>query len=144
MIPIPSALITILKGEKNLAESAMVCPSAEGLMMTKTAFTKAWKSYLRYLNISAGGHDASRSRPKLSVIDNITPHMFRHTYSTILYNAGVDLKSAQKFLGHADINVTLKIYTHLSEQKENEAIATLNKHLADIEAIINSDAVKMQ
>jgi site-specific recombinase XerD len=57
--------------------------------------------------------------------------MFRHTYATILYNAGVDVKSAQRFLGHADINVTLKIYTHLSAQKEQDAIACLNRHLSD-------------
>jgi integrase len=84
-----------------------------------------------YLNTKAGGRVASRSRPKLTLIDNITPHMFRHTYATILYNAGVDIKSAQRFLGHSDINVTLKIYTHLSTKKEQEAIDSLNKHLND-------------
>lgn len=112
--------------------------------MSETAFKCAWDSYLHYLNIKAGGRDASRSRRKLSVIDNLTPHMFRHTYATILYNAGVDVKSAQRFLGHADINMTLKIYTHLSEQKEQEAIALLNRHLGENEGAKNSDAVKMQ
>lgn len=81
---------------------------------------------------------------QLRVIDNITPHMFRHTYATILYNAGVDVKSAQRFLGHADINMTLKIYTHLSQQKEQEAIAALNSHLSQNESGKNPDAVKMQ
>jgi site-specific recombinase XerD len=70
--------------------------------------------------------------------------MFRYTYATILYNAGVDVKSAQRFLGHADINVTLKIYTHLSAQKEQEAVAALNRHLCEKETRKNSDAVKMQ
>jgi integrase len=143
-IPIPDTIIDVLKQAKKMTNSAMVCPSADGSMMTKTAFTKAWKSYMHFLNISAGGKDASRSRPKLIVIDNITPHMFRHTYATILYNADVDLKSAQRFLGHSDINVTLKTYTHLSEQKEQEAIASLNKHLTKNEDTTNSDAVKMQ
>ena len=53
------------------------------------------------------------------------------------------MKSAQRFLGHADINMTLKIYT-LSQQKEQEAIAALNLHLSEKEAGKNSDAVKMQ
>ncbi len=91
---------------------------------------------MHYLNLQAGGRDASRSRPKLTVVDNLTPHMFR--------NAGVDVKSAQRFLGHADINVTLKIYTHLSAQKEQEAIAALNRHLGSNESGKNPDAVKMQ
>ena len=64
------------------------------------------------------------------MIDNLTPHMFRHTYATMLYNAGMDVKSTQRFLGHADNNMTLKIYTHRSVQKEQEAIASLNRHLS--------------
>ena len=48
---------------------------------------------------------------------------------TMLFDADVDVKSAQKFLGHADIEVTLKIYTHLTKFKEEKAIAALNAHL---------------
>lgn len=143
-IPIPDAILDAVKQARKCAQSAMVCPAADGAMMSLTAFKRAWTSYLHYLNIQAGGKVASRSRSKLMVIDKLTPHMFRHTYATLLYNAGVDIKSAQRFLGHADINVTLKIYTHLSEQKEQEAIAALNKHLCDNQIGKNSDAVKMQ
>jgi len=58
---------------------------------------------------------ASRFRPKLTMIDTLTPHMLRHTYATILYNAGVNAKSAQSFLGHADIKMTLRdIYPSFS------------------------------
>ena len=128
-IPLPDAVVDILKKNKKDSQSTIVCPAVNGSMMSRTAFTKAWKSYLHYLNICAGGQDASRSRLKLIVIDSITPHMFRHTYTTILYDAGVDVKSAQRFLGHSDINVTLKIYTHLSDQKEHEAVSALNKYL---------------
>ena len=143
-VPLPDALIDILKKYKKDCRSTMVCPAVSGSMMSQIAFNKAWKSYLHYLNISAGGHDASRSRPKLIVIDHLTPHMFRHTYATILYDAGVDIKSAQRFLGHADISVTLKIYTHLSDKKEREAIDALNKHL-DINAVsLKNNAVKIQ
>lgn len=143
-IPIPDAIINIVKEARKKAKSTVVCPAANGSMMSETAFKCAWKSYIHYLNIQAGGRVASRSRPKLTVIDKITPHMFRHTYATILYNAGVDVKSAQRFLGHADINMTLKIYTHLSEQKEREATAALNKHLGSKLSGKNPNAVKMQ
>lgn len=47
----------------------------------------------------------------------------------MLYDAGVDLKSAQRFMGHADIQMTPRVYTHLSEQKEKAAIDALNAHL---------------
>ncbi len=66
------------------------------------------------------------------VIDNkITPHMLRHTYATLLYDAGVDVKSAQKYMGHSSVDVTLEIYTHLSRFREEESINTLDKHLKD-------------
>ena len=143
-IPIPDTILDILRAARKAAQSAMVCPAADGAMMSQIAFKRAWESYSHYLNIQAGGRDASRTRPKLTVIDNLTPHMFRHTYATILYNAGVDVKSAQRFMGHADIKVTLKIYTHLSAQKEQEAVAALNRHLSSKESGKNSDTVKMQ
>ena len=143
-VPLPDAILDAVRAARKAAETTMVCPAADGLLMTKTAFNKAWKSYMHYLNIQAGGRDASRSHPKVVAVDNLTPHMFRHTYATILYNAGVDVKSAQRFLGHADINVTLKIYTHLTAQKEQDAIASLNRHLSQNESGKNPDAVKMQ
>jgi integrase len=143
-VPLPEILYDAVRASRRATETALVCPAADGRMMTKTAFNKAWRSYMHYLNIKAGGRDASRSHPKVMAIDNLTPHMFRHTYATILYNAGVDVKSAQRFLGHADINVTLKIYTHLSAQKETEAIAALNRHLSNNRSGFYSDAVKMQ
>ena len=65
------------------------------------------------------------------VIDHITAHMLWHTYATMLFDAGVDVKSAQKFLGHSDIEVTLEIYTHLSKFKEEQAIQALDEHLKE-------------
>ncbi len=143
-IPLPDNILDAVKAARKAAASTMVCPAADGGIMSEIAFKRAWQSYLHYLNIKAGGRDASRTRPKLSVIANLTPHMFRHTYATILYNAGVDVKSAQRFMGHADIKVTLKIYTHLSAQKEQEAIAALNHHLCEKGTGKNPDAVKIQ
>lgn len=40
-------------------------------------------------------------------------------------------KSAQKFLGQSDIEVTLEIYTHLSKFKKEQAIRALDEHLKE-------------
>lgn len=45
----------------------------------------------------------------------------RDTFCTTLYDAGVDLKTAQKLMGHKDASTTLKIYTKLSEQRETDS-----------------------
>lgn len=56
-------------------------------------------------------------------------HQLRHTYATILYDAGVDVLSAQKFLGHSDVKITLGIYTSLSEKRQERSIEQLNRYL---------------
>lgn len=38
----------------------------------------------------------------------------------MLHDTGVDLLVAQKLLGHASPAITLKIYTHLDEEKKEE------------------------
>ena len=86
------------------------------------------------MHIQAGGRDASRSNPKVQKIENITAHMLRHTYATILYDAGVDIKTAQRYLGHADVQTTLKIYTHLSETKQAQSLDALHVHFDALDA----------
>lgn len=46
---------------------------------------------------------------------DVHPHLLRHTYITNLIMGGVPLKRVQYLAGHADIKITLEIYTHLIE-----------------------------
>ena len=130
IVPFPVQLLPIFKEAKRNS-SIYVCPAADGSMMTNTAWTTSWNSYMHYLNIQAGGRDASRSHPKVVAMDRFTAHQLRHTYATMLYDAGVDVKTAQDFLGHADPTVTMNIYTHLSSQKKEKAILALQQHFTD-------------
>ena len=45
----------------------------------------------------------------------VTPHLLRHTYCTMLILAGANIKRVQYLMGHADIQVTLDIYSHVAE-----------------------------
>ena len=60
---------------------------------------------------------------------DLTPHVLRHAYATMLFEAGVDVYTAQKLLGHADIDTTMAIYTHLRERQKNESIEKLKGHV---------------
>ena len=97
--------------------------------MTESAYQRAWDSYMSYLNECAGGKMGSGRKQPVWVMEKFTAHQLRHTYASMLFDAGVDVKSAQKFLGHTDIEVTLSVYTHLSKFKEDTAIDALNAHL---------------
>lgn len=55
-------------------------------------------------------------------LKRITPHGFRHTHASLLFESGASFKEVQERLGHSDIKMTMNIYTHVSnKQKENTA-----------------------
>jgi len=53
-------------------------------------------------------------------------HALRHTHCTRLIANGFDLKYVQKRMGHKNINITLGIYTHLTEEKQRSEANRLN------------------
>lgn len=53
--------------------------------------------------------------------EHITPHMFRHTFATMLLEEDVDIRYIQQILGHSSI-VTTQIYTHVAANKQKEIL----------------------
>lgn len=47
---------------------------------------------------------------------NFTPHMFRHTYATELLRNGVNVKVIQELLGHEQVQTTMNLYLHPSDE----------------------------
>ena len=62
-----------------------------------------------------------------SKVKYIRIHDFRHSHATILINNGMNIVAVSKRLGHSDINITLKVYTHLLEEKNKEITDLLEK-----------------
>ena len=56
---------------------------------------------------------------------NITPHMFRHTFATMLLDQDVDSRQIQIILGHSSITTT-QIYTNITSKKRNDIMKNKN------------------
>lgn len=103
-IPVPPRLIELLLP---FMKNEYIFQNWRGTLFTDSNLSNEWKRYSEKVGIQC------------------TPHQLRHSYATILFDAGVDVKTAQRWLGHKDINTTLAIYTHLSEtalQKNTQKI----------------------
>ena len=59
------------------------------------------------------------------ISQHITPHMFRHSFATLLLEQDVDIRYIQRMLGHSSISTT-EIYTHVSSTKQKDIL--VNKH----------------
>lgn len=90
----------------------IIFPNGSGDYMTENQYEKAWSRYLRESGLEAYG--AKHNLTKL------TAHCLRHGYATILYEANVDTKQAQRLLGHAKEATTRDIYTHITERSKEK------------------------
>ena len=62
-------------------------------------------------------------RDELEWMDHFSPHCFRHSFATRCFEAGIKPKTVQKYLGHASLQMTMDLYTHvLFEHSQEEMV----------------------
>ena len=56
------------------------------------------------------------------------PHSLRHTFTTRMCEAGVNIKVIQDALGHSDISTTLNIYADVTKEMKAEEFKGLDSY----------------
>lgn len=110
-VPILNPLAAVLIELRNEPESYLFSDDGGESPLSEGRFQERWKQYSEKVGISA------------------TPHQLRHSYATMLNEQGVDLKTAQNWLGHSTAAMTQDIYTHVRNNKLRQDAAMLNNKL---------------
>lgn len=141
ILPICNVLWDALNTVPQEKRVGPVCLSTAGKRLSETGVSGTIATFCRVLErilnnepILQRGRRSDKERAleakkknqpeKQRTLFKFTSHDLRHTFATALYDAGVPVKAAQYFLGHADIKITLDLYTHLSRER---AAASRNK-----------------
>lgn len=126
IVPVPAPLLKRLEKEKR-DPFDFVLTNTKGGRLTATSMQRMWQYFKRDLNIEMGCK-AFRGQPipPLRVAEDLVPYCLRHTYCTDLQSAGVPINVARELMGHSDISITAKIYTHHSETAFNNAAELIN------------------
>jgi len=130
-IPIPQKLYDVLRPLRGLPSVHIIQAPSSGSFLCEATYKRTWQSLMSTMF----GFDSSiesrvvtsrkvkveneKKWKKEDVFGSIlTAHYFRRNYASVLYDAGVDVLTAQKILGHTDPKTTISIYTHLSTSRE--------------------------
>lgn len=113
-VPIPNIFLPELK-ENAKEPFYLVCPQTNGNPHTQTSIRTMWNNVKREMNIFMGCRVVRNQLvPPLPLNEDFKIYYLRHTYCTDLEKKGVPINIARQLMGHSDISITSKIYTHAS------------------------------
>jgi integrase len=120
-LALPPALVAILKAhceeQKELRPTVMGKWWAEPGLVCTSSFGVA----LEARNVQTRFHNLRNAAdlPRIRLYD------LRHTATSLMLDAGADLKAASEALGHSDPRITMKMYRHVHADQRAGAISLL-------------------
>lgn len=120
--------------QKNVVDSKRPKEKNDYLFTTKfntplnsQIYSDAIKAVIDMINVSKSCDEE---------MEYFSGHTFRHTFATRCFEAGVSPKVVQSYLGHATLQMTMDLYTHVMPEKLNsdiERIASKENNVIDFE-----------
>lgn len=108
-----------------------MAPNKAGKHFDDSSYDRRVNALKRALNVSMGARlYRNQLVPPLPLAEDFVPYDLRHTYCTNLAKAGVDIRTAQKLMGHATIAMTADIYTHVDQDDIKKAAEQIREFMA--------------
>jgi integrase len=98
----------LLLGQGKLGDNDLVFPALDGSPQHPRVFSVAWLRLARRLGLEVSFHE------------------LRHTHASQLIDAGVDVVTISKRLGHGSPAITLSTYAHLFRKDDSKAADAIN------------------
>jgi len=124
-ITLPDLLVDVLRehrravlelrlhlGAGRPGDDALLFSDINGAALLPNAISSRWSEF------------AARSG-----FSEISFHALRHTHASQLIDAGVDIVTISKRLGHAKPDITLRVYAHMFRNDDSKAAAAINAAL---------------
>ena len=118
-----------IKDTKNVSSNREVSINNLLYLYLKTQQSEQMKlpNYSSSWFIFGGERPLSRTRitnakdvaVKHSGVKRITIHDLRHSHASNLINEGINIVAVSRRLGHSDVSMTLKVYTHLFQKNDD-------------------------
>lgn len=104
IIPLSTKMVKIIK-QLNLKPDEYLLHTSTDKPMNPAYFSKSY--YNKFMVDLISAHKE---------LESLTPHELRHTCGTLLYAKTKDIYAVSKYLGHANISITTKLYVHDSPE----------------------------
>lgn len=129
-IPIAAPLRDLLAPRRQ-APMAFLFPGADGKPLAQVTAIRMWIHLMVALGLADPVPEDEQTRYwpgdiRRQYRPQITPHIMRHNFITMCWEAGLDIMLTMKLVGHTDYETTRNIYTHLSRRHLDAAQDQLN------------------
>lgn len=116
-IPMTDAIRSAINAQREINETVF---GDKVTRLGDTIFKTSWGNLLAVANVD---RDIARICEKAG-IEKFTAHAFRDTFATICIERGMNPKTLQSILGHADFSLTMSLYAHsMEETKAREMVS---------------------
>ena len=112
MIPMTQkAFESLSELQKITGECEYIVTSSKGVRIRPTRLNKTFHQILEAAGLKKAG-----------------VHALRHTFATMLFNNGCEVKVVSELLGHSNTKITENIYIHLIQQQKMKAIKSIDRY----------------